>query len=223
MSFEWLTVLGIGLLLGVRHAFDPDHFIAVSTIASRTGNVMKSAASGVFWGSGHTLMLLLIGVPLVMMKTAVPPGVEVAMECIVGVMLIVLGWTSIRTFRKSSPHPESPASGQPDQKLNFKSFFVGMVHGMAGSGALVLLVISTLDGWAQAVLYILVFGCGTVAGMTLFALIIGYPFTIVRRHDRIRQSLGMTAGVISLLFGVYYIQDILSSKGILLAAPVYSF
>ncbi|PTX64575.1 hypothetical protein C8P63_10268 [Melghirimyces profundicolus] len=211
MSFEVLSVLGVGLLLGFRHSFDPDHFIAVSTIATRTGNALKSAVSGIFWGSGHTLMLLMIGMPLVMMKTAVPPRLELIMECTVGVMLIVLGWTSIRTFRKQTEDKRGGSFEKPAQQLNLQSFFVGMVHGMAGSGALVLLTMSTLKDWTEAVLYILVFGCGTVGGMAFFALVIGLPFTFAGRFDRLRRTLGIGAGVASLLFGIFYIQDILLS------------
>ncbi|MFC4077797.1 urease accessory protein UreH [Salinithrix halophila] len=219
MDWGIWTTLGVGLLLGLRHALDPDHFIAVSTIASRTGNVLKATASGIYWGLGHTCTLLLIGLPLLAMKTALPDSIQLVMEIAVGCMLVTLGWTSFHAFRRGEmrrPSAETGDENPGEQRVGYRlrSFLVGMVHGMAGTGAMVVMVMASLRSLSDAFLYLLVFGVGTVAGMSLFAVLIGFPFTYASKHSvSIERGMGMTAGVVSILFGFYYIQGTLFHDG----------
>ncbi|OYD08810.1 urease accessory protein UreH domain-containing protein [Paludifilum halophilum] len=216
MPWELLSVLGIGLLLGFRHAFDPDHFIAVSTITSRTGNVLKATVTGIYWGLGHTLTLLLVGMPFIALKTGIPSTVETAMEVVVGLMLVLLGWTTFRSFQqRRTPDFEEAGKSEKgkwdsDKKTNLKSFLIGVVHGMAGSGALVLLTMTSLESLTEAVLYILVFGSGTILGMGMFAVLLGFSFTYAaKRFQKAERVIGMAAGAVSFLFGFYYIQAVL--------------
>ncbi|MDR6224135.1 urease accessory protein UreH [Desmospora profundinema] len=214
MGLELVTTLGFGLLLGLRHSMDPDHFIAVSTIASRTGNVLKATASGVYWGMGHTATLLLVGIPLLLMKTSMPDFLQILMELIVGCMLVILGWTSFQAFRQGTVRKDSTSGGKSGQnQVRSRSFLVGMVHGMAGSGALAVMVMASLRSFTEALLYLLLFGVGTIAGMSLFAVLIGVPFTYAgKRSVMLERGMGMTAGAVSILFGIYYLQDILFNE-----------
>ncbi|GGE13203.1 hypothetical protein GCM10011571_13270 [Marinithermofilum abyssi] len=213
MGWELLTTLGVGLLLGLRHALDPDHFIAVSTIASRTGNMWKATVSGMYWGMGHTLTLLIVGIPLFVMKMAMPEPVQLSMEIAVGTMLVLLGWTSLQAFRKKGSQSKvemQETLPSTQRKFRLRSFLVGMVHGMAGSGAMAVMVMASMHSIVEALLYLVVFGLGTVAGMSLFAVLIGFPFTYAGRHfARVERGMGITAGAVSILFGCYYLQDTL--------------
>lgn len=105
MDGHLLTTLGVGLLLGFRHALNPDHLLAVTTIASRTGSLLKATASGMYWGIGHTFTLLLIGIPLLTMKMVMPASIQMTMEVVVGCMLVLLGWTSLRSFQRGAVGP----------------------------------------------------------------------------------------------------------------------
>lgn len=236
MGIEWLTVLGIGFLLGLRHAFDPDHIVAVSTIASRTGNLVKAAASGLYWGIGHTLTLFIVGMLFIGFKATVPETLALSMEMVVGIMLVILGWTTFRNFQKKKihvhvhqhdegeihthfhSHKESDKHNHTHlKKMEQKSLIIGMVHGLAGSGALVLLTMSSLNTLTEATIYILVFGVGTILGMLLFATLIGLPFVLLSKYSvQLEKKLGMLAGIVSIVFGLYFMYEIAIVEGLLL-------
>jgi ABC-type nickel/cobalt efflux system permease component RcnA len=234
MGLEWLTVFGIGFILGLRHAFDPDHFVAVSTIASRTGNLVKAAASGLYWGIGHTLTLFIVGMLFISFKATVPETLALSMEMVVGIMLVILGWTTFRNFQKKKihVHVHQHEEGEPHthfhsheetarhdhthvKKLGQKSLIVGMIHGLAGSGALVLLTMSSLHTVTEAAIYIVVFGVGTIIGMLLFATLIGLPFVLLSKYSvHLEKKLGMLAGIVSIVFGVYFMYEIAFVEGL---------
>jgi ABC-type nickel/cobalt efflux system permease component RcnA len=237
MQYELLVVLGIGFLLGIRHAFDADHIVAVSTIASRTGNLFKAAMSGLYWGIGHTLTLFVIGMVFISLKIAIPEKVALSMEMLVGIMLVVLGWTTFTTFMKKKVHAHvHQHEGEKEEHIHFhshavneehqhehvsnperKSFFVGMVHGLAGSGALILLLMASMQSVAEAAIYITFFGAGTILGMILFAIVIGLPFVILAKHTvHLEKRLGMVTGVLSVLFGLFFIYEIAFLEGLFL-------
>jgi ABC-type nickel/cobalt efflux system permease component RcnA len=233
---EWITIFGIGFILGLRHAFDADHFVAVSTIASRTGNLLKAASAGIYWGIGHTLTLFIVGMLFISFKATVPETLALSMELLVGIMLVVLGWTTFKSFQKKKVHFHIHQHDQGVSHVHFhshekeekhkhshiekperKSFFIGMVHGLAGSGALVLLTISSLSTLTEAGLYILLFGVGTIVGMFIFATLIGLPFVILSKHSiKTERNLGMLAGMVSILFGLYFMYEIAFVEGLLM-------
>jgi ABC-type nickel/cobalt efflux system permease component RcnA len=243
-----LTIIALGFVLGMRHATDPDHVIAVSTIVTREHDVRRSALIGAVWGLGHTLTILAVGGSIILFRITLPPRVGLAMELAVGMMLIVLGLKNVRGLfawsadhssvvqpdgeRKSSRyhahgdyihmHQHAHAQGHPhDPQRNpvavldrwFRSYglyqlvrplIIGIIHGLAGSAAIALLVLSTISnlGWAMA--YLAVFGLGTVLGMMVITLTIGSTFAYGQvRFARIGQHIGVAAGIVSIAFGLF--------------------
>jgi high-affinity nickel-transport protein len=241
-----LTIIAIGFFLGMRHATDPDHVIAVSTIVSREHNIRRSALIGIAWGIGHTLTILAVGGAIVLFRITLPPRVGLGMELAVALMLIFLGlrnlgglfaWSAQRVAAGHQPEddrPEYHAHGEyvhvhphphprhhphdpqrnPVASLDrwFKGYspylllrplMIGIVHGLAGSAAIALLVLSTIPNVRWAIAYLAVFGVGTILGMMLITLTIGSTFAYgQKRFARIGRHFGVAAGLISLLFGI---------------------
>lgn len=232
MEASFLTVLSIGFVVGIKHAMEPDHVIAVSTIASHTKKLGKASLAGVFWGSGHTLTLLVVGMLLIFMKGAIPETWAMSLEFIVGIMLVYLGLTSIVSFGKrkiqlhshahhGNSHHHLHSAGQREDsshekgKTSFaKSAIIGMVHGLAGSAAMVLLTMSTVQTEWEGLLYILVFGAGTIVGMLLCTTIIGIPFVLSARNISLNAALTRITGIISVAFGCYYMYNLGISEGL---------
>jgi high-affinity nickel-transport protein len=152
-----LTVAVLGFLLGLRHAVDPDHVAAVSTIATRTSSFRRAAAVGAWWGVGHTLTILVVGGAIILFRIVISPRIGLAMEFAVALMLILLGLQNVATARRSEDRNSTSA----------RPFVVGMVHGMAGSAAVVLLVLATVRETTWAFAYLTLFGLGTVGGMVI--------------------------------------------------------
>ncbi len=263
-----LAILAIGFLLGMRHATDPDHVIAVSTIVSRERSISKAGLIGILWGLGHTLTILVVGAAIILFGLAIPARAGLTMEFCVGVMLILLGALNLTGTmswlrEKCSPthprvagehahvhehgskmhfhwHSHAPASQHHGESLAppkwlDKSFgglglyqalrplFVGIVHGLAGSAAVALLVLSTIREPKWAVLYLLVFGVGTIAGMMLITSIIALPFSFAgHRFGWLNRALVTGSGVVSLAFGLFVCYQIGFVDGLLTAHPVWS-
>lgn len=241
------AIIGVGFLLGIRHATDPDHVIAVTTIVSRQRSIRHAGVIGVLWGLGHTITIVLVGTGIIVFNLAIPPRIGLTMELAVGLMLILLGvmnltgttrWITERFAPVPSPGvihshvhrhgdvehvhvhahlPEGPndLDEKPEgllpvlmQKMGLyqvlRPLAVGIVHGLAGSAAVALLVLTTIrdPGWAVA--YLLVFGVGTIAGMMLITMILGAPFAYTgRRFSRLNRGLGLASGLISVAFGLF--------------------
>jgi high-affinity nickel permease len=260
-----LAILAIGFFLGMRHATDPDHVIAVSTIVSRERSVTKAAFIGILWGLGHTLTILAVGAAIILFALAIPTRVGLTMEFCVGLMLISLGVLNLSGAMKwmsekfSPAHP--PVTGEHahihehDAKLHFhwhshaaerehhavslrppqaleRSFgglgmyqalrplFVGVVHGLAGSAAVALLVLSAIREPKWAILYLLVFGIGTIAGMMLITSIIALPFSFAGyRFAWLNRSLITGSGVLSLAFGLFVCYQIGFVDGLFTSHP----
>ena len=198
-----LAVSFLGFLLGVRHAVDPDHVVAVGTIATRSPSFRRAAAVGALWGIGHTLTILIVGGGIILLRVAISPRVGLALEFAVAIMLILLGLQNVATAR-SSVVPE-PSAARP--------FLVGMVHGMAGSAAVVLLVLATVrDSW-WAFAYLLLFGIGTVIGMMIVTAIIAVPASIaVQRVRSARRWLTLASGVASVALGVLLASELTNDE-----------
>jgi len=202
MSGLALTLL-FGLLLGMKHATEPDHIVAVSTIASRTNKLSLSSLAGVFWGIGHTLTLLVVGMIVISLKQHIPEIVVTWMEMAVGMMIIVLAVASFRATWRMNEH-------QPlrIQHLHMKSMLIGVVHGMAGSAGMVLLALTTVETSWQAFALIVAFGLGTVIGMMIFTTLLGLPFLFARPKQTLYRALVQVVSIFSLVYGVYYMYEI---------------
>jgi ABC-type nickel/cobalt efflux system permease component RcnA len=260
-----LTMIGVGFLLGIRHATDPDHVIAVTTIVSRQRSIRHAGLIGILWGLGHTITILFVGASIILFNLVIPPRIGLAMELAVGLMLIFLGvlnltgvtqWLTNR-FMPTHTHgggvihththdhgPEIHAhvhGHNPEVHLHLEQkpesafqkalarvglyqllrpLAVGIVHGLAGSAAVALLVLTTIRDPRWAIVYLLVFGVGTVAGMMLITMIIGAPFAYTgQRFAPFNRGLGVASGLISVAFGLFVTFQISFADGLFTASP----
>jgi len=231
-SLNIFVVLSIGLVFGLKHATEVDHVVAISTIVSRHRNVFRSAIVGALWGVGHTVSLLVIGAIVLSLRIAIPEFVSNWMELAVALMIIGLGISALwRASRKSSEvhvhqhdhdgmshthvhfhekeNKHQPAAharhSHTVSRLGWKPVLIGMVHGLAGSGALTLLVLTQISSSLLGFLYVLTFGFGSIVGMLLMSGLIGFPFALTSgqltsTHNRL-QTL---AALLSICFGAWY-------------------
>ena len=216
-------MLAIGFLFGLRHATDADHVAAVSTFVSRDGSLLRSCLVGTFWGAGHTLALLVAGLTTIIFKLTISPQIEKALETIVAFVLILLGGnvllrslSAVRVHRHEHAHHGDPHQhlhmhlGAGDAhahrhllKLGGRPFLVGLLHGLAGSATLMLLVLATIPSPFVGILYILVFGIGSTAGMLVLSGAIAVPFIVTAgRTDRLNVAIRAMAGVASVVLGL---------------------
>lgn len=181
------------LLLGMRHATDPDHVIAVTTIVTSERSLAKSALIGALWGLGHSLTILLVGGAIIVFKLAFSLRLGLSMELTVAIMLIVLGLLNLVTANTATGRV-SPA----------RPVIIGVVHGLAGSAVAALLLVPPIDDARFAALYLLVFGVGTIVGMSLVTLAIAAPALAAGPPTaRVQRALRLASGTVSVVFGVY--------------------
>jgi high-affinity nickel permease len=243
--FTLVPIICLGFFLGMRHATDADHVIAVSTIVSRERAIRSAIFIGALWGLGHTLTLMLLGGAIVVFGLVIPPRLGMSMEFSVGLMLVLLGAWNLKAFGRwlmpfiNSTHdghesdvhrPEheagraEPARGWFDLRFGklplyqkVRPFVVGVVHGLAGSAALALLVLPIIHDPAWAIVYLSVFGIGTIAGMMLITAAIAWPFSYtVARSATLHRRLGLASGFVSLGFGLFMIYHIGVVQGLLI-------
>ena len=228
-------ILSFGFLLGLKHATEADHMAAVSTIVSERRSLFSSAIVGGVWGLGHTISLLVAGVFVLLLNYEISEKTERMLEFFVGVMLILLGLNVLRKLLSGGhlhfhqhghgghehvhPHVhqfDEVADPATHHGLRFtpRALLVGMVHGMAGSAALMLLVIPTIDTAALGLLYIAVFGVGSIGGMMLMSFLVGLPFhfTALKFH-RFNHLLQAAAGVVSVVLGLWIVYEKGFSEG----------
>ncbi|MGG2014863.1 sulfite exporter TauE/SafE family protein [Bacillus sp. S10(2024)] len=232
MEIGFLSILALGFVLGIKHAIEPDHVIAVSTIASQSKKLSRSTLAGVFWGIGHTATLFIIGIILIFMKGEIPEKWAMSLEFLVGIMLVYLGVTTVFSLKNIHVH-QHEHDGEEHKHIHshihsgkhehqhqhknvsyLKSMFIGLVHGLAGSGAMVLLTMSTVKNVWEAAIYILIFGVGTVIGMLFFTTIIGIPFVFSAKKISLNKTLTQITGSISIIFGIYYMYNIGVTEGL---------
>jgi high-affinity nickel permease len=255
-----LSILAVGFFLGMRHATDPDHVIAVTTIVSNQRNSTRAALIGAFWGVGHTVTIFLVGAGIILFNLVIPVRVGLSMELSVAVMLIILGLMNVTGFLRSMPatsaHPHDgdalihshahshgdyihnhPHTHQPEAHPHapdqtplawidhvlgrislyqyLRPFVVGVVHGLAGSAAVALLVLTTIRNVHWAIAYLLIFGVGTIAGMMLITMSIASAFTMVGKgRQRFSRRLALASGLLSLCFGIFVAYQICFVNGL---------
>jgi cytochrome c biogenesis protein CcdA len=222
----WVVLLG-SLALGLRHASDPDHLAAVTTLIASENDgrgTRKAGSMGFSWGLGHGTSLVLIGLPLVLLGRYLPESVQQAAESLIGVIIILLGVRLIVRWRRGHFHAHVHSHGdeQPHRHVhshesdsshehthNFtlrtqlSSYGIGLVHGIGGSGGLTLLLLSTIPNPAQATGALLIFAAGTAVSMTLLSTAFGLAIArgpIGRNFERLTPALG----ALSLAFGTWY-------------------
>lgn len=204
-----LSIMVLGFILGVKHAIEPDHLIAVSTIASQCKKLWKSSLAGVYWGIGHTTTLFLVGITIILMKGEIPEKWAMSLEFLVGIMLVYFGVMAFKSFKNIQAQTHSV------KDVSYtKTLFIGLVHGLAGSAAMVLLTMSTVSSIWEGAIYIFVFGIGTVVGMLFFTTVIGIPFVLSYKRIAINKLLTQTAGAISTVFGFYYMYNLGITEGL---------
>jgi ABC-type nickel/cobalt efflux system permease component RcnA len=222
---DWLVLLGVALFLGVRHSLDPDHVVAVSTLVSEERRLWPAAQLGFIWGIGHLIPIAFVGLPLLILHLEIPPFFESLVDTGVGILLILLGVTTLWKVIKERVHYDvhshdetihahfhRPGHRHPTVKLERRqwiTFGFGLVHGLAGSGAVAVLAMQASPSLEMAIFWLLIFGLGTVFGMFAMTLCIAAPaLTMVAKRNTIRFRIRAAAGVISLLFGSYMIWEI---------------
>ncbi len=213
-----IVALILGFLLGIRHAFEADHLIAVTTMVTENRNALKAALIGTFWGIGHTTTLFLVGLLVLVFKLTITKELSTIFESLVGVMLVLLGikvLTSIRDTVHVHPHIHQGVehihlhvhgSDTKSHPPHQRSFLVGALHGIAGSGTLMILILSTIRSLSGGIFYILLFGLGSIIGMTAMSFVVGLPFVFsTGKFVGIDRYLKSIAGIVSIIFGVYLI------------------
>jgi high-affinity nickel permease len=233
---QFLALAGFGFLLGMRHATDADHVIAVTTILNRSRRFLDTTLIGALWGLGHTITVVVVGVLIIVFNVVIPPPVGLAMEFAVALMLIGLGILNLTgglsslTDRLTPPapihahdHAHGSAShghlhGHGEERGLVASLgryqlirpvVVGLVHGLAGSAAVALLVLATIQDTGTAVAYLVIFCVGVAAGMAVLTTLIGLPFMVSgARSARINRWLTIGSGILSLAFGLLLAYEI---------------
>jgi cytochrome c biogenesis protein CcdA len=265
MTMNLLSVIALGFFLGMRHATDPDHVVAVSTIVSRHRSMKHAAVIGAFWGLGHTITILLVGGGIIFFGWVIPARVGLSMELSVGVMLILLGVLNLTGMQQrmtdalsvaghshgavhshphahgdyvhSHPHmhdPESHPHATAQTPLHWldghlgslgiyqmvRPLVVGLVHGLAGSAAVALLVLAAIHDPKWGAFYLAIFGVGTIAGMMIITGAMGIPFTYGQgRFARFNQFLRVASGAISVVFGLFLVYQIGFVSGLFTSHP----
>ncbi|MFC4768081.1 sulfite exporter TauE/SafE family protein [Effusibacillus consociatus] len=232
MEQSLLSVLTLAFGLGIKHAIEPDHVIAVSTVASQTKRLRNASLSGVFWGIGHTATLFGVGMVFIRLKNEIPEKWAMSLEFLVGIMLVYLGITSLLSYNKKKIHVHVHEHGgvahkhfhsheqvgshdHPHHGVSYlKSMIIGLIHGLAGSAALVLWTMSEVKSVWEGAVYILVFGAGTVIGMLLSTTMIGIPFVLSAKKTDINHVLSRIIGGVSTAFGIYYMYNLGVTEGL---------
>lgn len=221
--------LALALVLGMRHALDPDHVVAVSTLAAEERRVRPVAFLGLIWGLGHLVPLVLIGIPVIVLRLELPGAIEGTVDLGVGLLLFGLGIRTIRKFKQERVHfhlhqhdeevqhahfhrhREGPGHGTHEylhplpasKRRAWTVFLVGMMHGLAGTGATAVLALATSPDLAVGVGYLLIFGAGTCLGMFLMTLCIAAPAVAgANKYQRIYGFVRIGAGIASIVLGI---------------------
>lgn len=217
------ALLSFGFLLGLKHATEADHMAAVSTMVSERKSLWSSALVGGLWGLGHTISLVAAGIFVLVLNFQISANAERWLEFTVGIMLTLLGLNVLRKIIKGGKlhfHPHThgdnkhvhPHIHEVDDLghsvlhrtiRNPRALFIGMVHGLAGSAALMLVVIPTIETKILGVVYIVIFGIGSIGGMMIMSFLVGLPFYFsALKFERFNRILQVVAGAVSVVLGL---------------------
>ncbi|MCA9472553.1 MAG: hypothetical protein MRJ96_02555 [Nitrospirales bacterium] len=221
MDHALISSLLLGLLLGIVHALDPDHLIAVGTLAAESKNLRRSALLGVIWGIGHAMTLGLIGVVVLSLKWTIPVGLAKSMEAVVGCMILLLGvqllwrcWRPLTVHAHEHHHDGTTHSHvhlhRENQHIHkhhvavsrVKALTIGCIHGVAGSAALSVAVMTTMPSMEAGLSYIAIFGLGSISGMLLMSTVISLPFVYV--PGAWQHHMKMSTALLAIGFGGYF-------------------
>jgi ABC-type nickel/cobalt efflux system permease component RcnA len=264
-----VPVILLGLLLGMRHATDPDHVIAVTTIVARQRSTSGAALIGSLWGVGHTVTITIVGGAIILFDVVIPPRLGLAMEFTVALMLILLGILNLTGLTRRVTEALTPGSGSADAAVHahvhthsdyvhthphghepeqhghadtqtplsrldrvfgrlgayqvIRPVVVGLVHGLAGSAAVALLVLATIRSPVWAVGYLVLFGVGTIVGMMLITTMIALPLVYsAGRFALIHRYLGVASGLLSLGVGLFLAYQIGLVDGLFTGTPQWT-
>jgi hypothetical protein len=265
-----IAMLSLGFFLGMRHATDADHVVAVSTIVARERRVSSAAIIGMMWGAGHTITILAVGSGIILFELVIPARLGLSMEFSVGLMLIVLGLVNLKSFRgkvaelktsrganghidegqshvhghvhdmaatEESFHPVGAHTHAGSGSVNFmdhrfgkwklyqwiRPLVVGLVHGLAGSAAVALLVLTTLHDPRWAVAYLLIFGMGTIAGMMVITVAMASALHYAgSRSEWINRRLALATGLLSVAFGLFIVYQMGIVHGLFTTHPTWT-
>jgi len=207
----------LGLLVGLRHAFEPDHLTAVGTLVADQPGARRGALLGAIWGLGHTISLVAVGALLAIVGTTLPERAAIGFELCVSAMLLVLGVRSlVVAFRDGATAHHAAGHGHPHapstiphvhvgaRTLAWRPLVVGLVHGLAGSGALTAVVFADLPTVTSRIVYIALFGLGSIAGMAVASGAAGVWLAFAARSPRARRGIGYATGVLSIVVGIVW-------------------
>jgi nickel/cobalt exporter len=232
----FLFIAGLGLLLGMRHSTDPDHVVAVSTIVSKQRSIRQAGLIGTIWGLGHTLTIFAVGSLIILFGVVIPPRLGLSMEFSVALMLILLGVLNLTgllqrmtSFLTRSRKPLRVETAL-DQSLGsfgvyqcVRPLVIGIVHGLAGSAAVALLVLSTIHSPVWATLYLLVFGAGTMVGMMCMTAAMAVPLAYAgNRFSSLSRVFSVTSGVVSVCFGFFLVYQLGFLGGLFTSHPQWT-
>lgn len=227
-----ILVMSLGLAIGIQHAFESDHIAAVSTQILKSKltkksttqlireSITKSSLLGVIWGAGHTTTLVLIGFLVYVLAITIQDQIFSGMEFLVGIMLVFLGITTIfnKKLQFKHKHPHQHRDGtihldehdhkNSDHRHTHKSYLIGLVHGLAGSGSLVVLTATTFDSMGMIFGFILIFGLGSMVGMALIGSLMGIPLVFGSRIALIQKMFRYVAGLLSFVIGFNVIYQV---------------
>jgi nickel/cobalt transporter (NicO) family protein len=196
-----ISHMSLGLILGLRHAFEADHIAAVATIVSRERNPVRSGFIGGFWGLGHLASLLLVGLPVIGLGLKFPEQLNLPLELGVAAMIVFLGVGSLTRDRFPARHTHSHSL----RDLGKRPFWVGAAHGLAGSGTLTLVILATMPSRTAGLLYLGLFGAGSIAGMMAASAILSIPVAASEfGGPATTRRLGRAVAFASVIFGLFY-------------------
>ena len=220
------SILFLGFLIGLRHALEADHVAAVASLVTKTNSVNQAIKQGAVWGLGHTITLFLFGSAVILMDSVMPETMARTLEFCVGIMLVVLGIDVLRrimrdkihfhhhkhqdgkehvnahSHRGETTHSEASHDHEHTKGFPMRALLVGLMHGMAGSAALILLTLQTVTSPLTGMIYMALFGLGSIIGMAMLSVVISIPLRYSENGlTWLYNGLHVTIGIMTVLIG----------------------